>query len=81
MTESWSKPETIMKFYRNADGSRKGAHLPFNFQLINNIKSNSTADTFVNTINEWFRLLPDGEVTNWAVSLMNHNDDHDITMT
>ncbi|KAG5669118.1 hypothetical protein PVAND_017014 [Polypedilum vanderplanki] len=71
MTESYSKPETIMKFYRNENSTRKGAHLPFNFQLIQKIKKNSTAETFVNTINEWFRLLPEGEVTNWAIG--NHD--------
>lgn len=68
MTESYSPPSTIMKFYRSADGEREGAHLPFNFQMIREIRRNSSAADFVRVVNDWFALLPEGEVTNWAVS-------------
>jgi alpha-glucosidase len=68
MTESYSPPETIMKFYRSESGQREGAHLPFNFQLLREISRDSKAKDFVRVINEWFELLPTGEVTNWAVS-------------
>jgi alpha-glucosidase len=66
MTESYSQPATIMKFY--GKGNRKGAHLPFNFEMIRSIGTNSKAADFVRVINSWFNLLPNGEVTNWAVS-------------
>ena len=68
MTESYSEPSTIMKFYRSPDGKREGAHLPFNFQMIREIRRNSSAADFVRVVNDWFELLPEGEVTNWAVS-------------
>lgn len=68
MTESYSAPEIIMKFYRSSDGKREGSHLPFNFQMIREIRRDSKAGDFVRIVNEWFALLPEGEVTNWAVS-------------
>ena len=68
MTESYSGPEVIMKYYRSADGKKKGAQLPFNFALIDEIRRESKAKDFVDVINNWFKLLPEGEVTNWAVS-------------
>ena len=68
MTESYSAPQTIMKFYRSADGRKEGAQLPFNFEFIRSIRNESKAEDFVNVVTNWFKLLPDGEVTNWAVS-------------
>lgn len=69
MTESYSPPETIMRFYRSADGKKEGAHLPFNFEMIRVIKKESKAKDIVDMVNNWFKLLPEGEVTNWAVRI------------
>ncbi|XP_070501812.1 maltase A3-like [Chironomus tepperi] len=71
MTESYSAPKTIMKFYRSADGRKEGAHLPFNFEFIRSIRRDSKAADFVNVVTNWFNLLPEGEVTNWAIG--NHD--------
>lgn len=62
MTESYSPPQTIMKFYRSADGRKEGAHLPFNFEFIRSIRADSKADDFVNVVTNWFKLLPEGKV-------------------
>lgn len=68
MTESYSKPEVIRKYYQSEDGSRDGAHLPFNFQMIDVVKRYSTADDIVKMVNHWFTVVPKGKVTNWVVS-------------
>jgi alpha-glucosidase len=66
MTESYSSPDVIKKFYR--DGSKLGAHLPFNFAMIEKIKKDSSAADIVSTISDWMAVIPDGHVTNWVVS-------------
>jgi alpha-glucosidase len=73
MTESYSPPDQIMKFYRSADGKRQGAHLPFNFEMIREIRRTSKAKDFVRVVSDWFAKLPEGETTNWAVSFEEKN--------
>ena len=75
MTESYSPADVIKKYY--GSGAKDGAHLPFNFQMINDIKATSKAMDFVNMVNRWSDVVPDGKVTNWVVSevlikIMNH---------
>lgn len=67
MTESYSSADIIRQYYISDDG-RDGAHLPFNFVLINEISKSSKAENFVTTISDWFKNIPDGKVTNWVVS-------------
>lgn len=62
MTESYSPPDVIKQYYE------AGSHLPFNFQMINTIKANSTARDFVEMVDNWLKILPKGKVTNWVVS-------------
>lgn len=66
MTESYSPPDVIMDFY--GKGEKLGAHLPFNFQMITNIKKDSNALIIVNTIDDWMKKIPAGHITNWVVS-------------
>lgn len=68
MTESYSPSDSIKKFYTSDDGSRDGAHLPFNFQMINRINKDSKASDFVAMVEDWFKVVPKGKVTNWVVS-------------
>lgn len=68
MTESYAPPEIIKKYYQSNDTTKDGAHLPFNFQMINEIKDFSTAADFVNMVTNWFKVVPEGKVTNWVVS-------------
>lgn len=68
MTESYSSIDVIKKFYISDDGTKNGAHLPFNFLLIDVIKNSSMAEDFVKSIGEWLDDVPSGKVTNWVVS-------------
>lgn len=67
MTESYSKFDVIKKFYVSEDG-KNGAHLPFNFQMIDTIHADSNATDFVTMVDGWFKVVPEGKVTNWVVS-------------
>lgn len=67
MTESYSSPDVIKKFYRSEDG-KLGAHLPFNFQMITKIKNDSKAADIVKTISDWMENIAKDDVTNWVVS-------------
>lgn len=68
MTESYSSAEQIKKFY--GDGTSDGAHLPFNFQMINDLNKNSKADAYVKMAQNWFNTIPTTRTTNWVVSGM-----------
>lgn len=68
MTESYSSAEQIKKFY--GDGTSDGAHLPFNFQMINDLNKNSKADAYVKMAQNWFNTIPTSRTTNWVVSGM-----------
>lgn len=67
MTESYSKSDVIKKFYEGEHG-KNGSHLPFNFQMIDTIKKDSKAADFVTMVDGWFKVVPEGKVTNWVVS-------------
>lgn len=66
MTESYSSIDEIKKFYGN--GTSNGAHLPFNFQMINELNKNSQADAYVKMADDWFSSIPAIRTTNWVVS-------------
>lgn len=68
MTESYSAPEFIRRFYQSTDGTRQGAHLPFNFQMITTIDKDSKAETFVEMVSDSLGVIPEGKITNWVVS-------------
>ena len=67
MTESYSSPDVIKKYYISSDG-KDGAHLPFNFEMIRKLSNSSDASTVVNMVTEWFKVVPEGKTTNWVVS-------------
>jgi hypothetical protein len=58
----------IKRYYQSADKSKDGAHLPFNFEMIRVIKKDSKAEDFVEMVKNWFKIVPEGKVTNWVVS-------------
>jgi alpha-glucosidase len=68
MTESYSPPAIIKKYYQSDDKTKDGAHLPFNFQMIREINKSSKANDFVTMITDWFAVVPERKVTNWVVS-------------
>ena len=70
MTESYARIDLTIKYYGN--GATKGSQIPFNFELIKNMKANSTAEDYKNAIEEWLRLMPAGQMANWVVSILSY---------
>lgn len=66
MTESYSAIETVQRYY--TDGTHEGAHLPFNFELMKQLRFGSTAPDVVKAANSWLDTMPPGHSTNWVVS-------------
>lgn len=77
MTESYSKFDAIKKFYVSDDGTKNGSHLPFNFQMISTITKDSKAADFVSMVDGWFKVVPEGKVTNWVIG--NHDNSRAAT--
>jgi alpha-glucosidase len=66
MTESYEPTDLIMLYY--GDGQRKGAHIPFNFQLLTGVNNDSTAGDYKRIVEEWLTNMPAGSSPNWVVS-------------
>lgn len=66
MTEAYTALDNIIKFY--GDGVRSGSHVPFNFELISNVNSTSTAADYKYRIDIWMSKMPKGRQPNWVVS-------------
>lgn len=69
MTEAYTSLDNMIRFY--GDGSRKGSHVPFNFELISNVNSESTAKDYFVRINNWLDRVPEGSQANWVLG--NHD--------
>lgn len=67
MTEAYTSLENTMRFY--GDATHNGSQIPFNFELINYVRRESTADQISDVINAWMSKLPEGKPSNWVVSL------------
>lgn len=76
MTEAYTSLEKILDFYGDSFG-RLGSHIPFNFEMIDNINVNSTPADYREQINAWLDNMPQGSayVPNWVVG--NH-DQHRV---
>lgn len=70
MTEGYTSIPKVMEFFGN--GSSNGAQIPFNFQLISNLRANSTAADFAHYVNLWLDNLPTGKRSNWVLG--NHDN-------
>lgn len=66
MVEAYSNITNVMKYYGNA--THAGAHMPFNFGILNVVKNDTNALALKDVIDEWFAYLPDGAWSNWVVS-------------
>lgn len=66
-TESYSDIHILMKYYGN--GTRLGAQIPFNFGfvLIDKHHVVSWIDTQIHT---WLTNIPENNVANWVVSIL-----------
>lgn len=71
MTEAYANQSFVMKYYKNVDGTRPGSHVPFNFLLITDLHSNSTAADFKRVIDSQINALPPGKQSNWVMG--NHD--------
>ncbi|XP_055632787.1 maltase 2-like isoform X2 [Toxorhynchites rutilus septentrionalis] len=71
MTEAYANISFTMKYYRSADGTCNGAHIPFNFLLVTDLDRTSTAQDFVFAINKWLIYMPRDRDANWVVG--NHD--------
>lgn len=70
MTEAYASTLDTMRYY--TDGSnRKGAHMPFNFQLIYNL--NGDTERIKNGIFEWLNNMPAGETADWVAGSHDHS--------
>jgi alpha-glucosidase len=67
MVEATGSIEAIQKYYAN--GQVKGAHIPFNFQLMGRLKFESNAEDYKTIVEDWLSKVPSGEFANWLVSL------------
>ncbi|XP_058449982.1 maltase 2-like [Malaya genurostris] len=71
MTEAYANITFTMRYYRSADGTRSGSHMPFNFLLITDLNAASSAQDFVFTINKWLTYMPRDQDANWVIG--NHD--------
>lgn len=65
MTEAYTSLDNMIKFY--GDGKREGANVPFNFEMISNVNSESTAKDYKLRIDNWLSRVPAGKHANWVV--------------
>lgn len=63
--------DKTMLYYGTEDGSKLGAHFSFNYQLVKNLNSGSTARDFVDAINIWMNYMPLQHTANWIVGTNN----------
>jgi alpha-glucosidase len=66
MLEAYGSLDQIMKYYGTP--SAPGGHFPFNFRLISDVDSSSTAEDFSRIINEYLERITEGRTANWVVS-------------
>lgn len=71
MTESYSTPSNVMRYYGMADGTKTGSQMPFNFIMINDVTKASKAGDFKKIIDDWVDAVPEGQSTNWVLG--NHD--------
>lgn len=72
MTEAYASTFDTMRYYRDSAG-RKGAHMPFNFQLIYNFYPDAKAENIRNGIFEWLNNMPEGETADWVAGSHDHS--------
>lgn len=66
MTEAYSKLDVIQQYFGNA--THNGSHIPFNFQMIERLWSESNAIEYIACIDDFMKIVPNDQVPNWVVS-------------
>lgn len=70
ITEAYTTIENTIRYYGNK--TNLGAHMPFNFGLIERLNDSSNATKFNDAVNSWLDIMPDGKCANWVVSIIIH---------
>lgn len=66
--------DNTMRFYRDKTSGKRGAHMPFNFELIYSFNNKDlTARQLKGSIDYWFTNVPAGFVSNWVVGSHDHS--------
>ncbi|XP_065088453.1 alpha-glucosidase-like [Ochlerotatus camptorhynchus] len=73
MTEAYSSIEGTMLYYENANRTRQGAHMPFNFQLIYDFKSDQNAAGLKSSIDWWMNHMPARHTPSWVSGSHDHS--------
>lgn len=73
MTEAYASTKDTMRYYGDENTNRKGAHMPFNFQLIFNFYRDAKAEDIKRGIFEWLDNMPAGEVADWVAGSHDHS--------
>ncbi|XP_076628860.1 alpha-glucosidase-like [Colletes latitarsis] len=71
MIEAYTNLTSTMKYYES------GADFPFNFEMITDLKKNSTASDFYKMITTWMDNMPNGKDPNWVAG--NHDNPRPMT--
>lgn len=71
MVEAYTSLENTLKYYGTAE--KPGAHFPFNFEFIINVKNETNAQELKKIIDTWQSKLPAGAWSNWVVSIQIFN--------
>ncbi|GAB0089226.1 uncharacterized protein DMENIID0001_037380 [Sergentomyia squamirostris] len=74
LTEAYTNITNTMLWYGSADGTQKGAHFSFNFELIMELKALPevlTATDLKAAIDGWLSHMPEGYTANWVLG--NHD--------
>ncbi|XP_026811817.1 maltase 2-like isoform X1 [Rhopalosiphum maidis] len=69
ITEAYTTIENTIRYYGNK--TNLGAHMPFNFGLIERLNDSSNAAKFNDAVNSWLDIMPDGKCANWVIG--NHD--------
>lgn len=72
MTEAYASIEDTMRYYGSpTDENARGAHMPFNFQIIFNTDGN--AKKLRDGIHVWLDNMPSNETANWVAGSHDHS--------
>lgn len=71
MTEAYTNDTEYPKYFKSADGKKKGSQVPFNFILIEQLNRTSTASDFKIVIDKRFGAVPNETRLNWVIG--NHD--------
>lgn len=72
MTEAWGTQDQILDYYGTPENP--GAHFSFNFVMINNLNSGSSAQDFTNVVSSWLSATSQRGV--WSNWVMGNHDQH-----